>query len=351
VDPESPVGGGHVPGPLTTPGGPVSSGPIDVELPAGPIVLPVNDPVVPVDPGHDQVIPADPTVPVDLLTQPVTPAAPAEPVVVAPAAVPPADPVAPPPADPVVVPPPPPDPVVAPPASGTANPPPVRPRLPLDTPATPPSTAPVTPVAPVVQAPVTTPVFAPLAPAPAVVPAAPADSAPVSPGAPERPERIADDAGLTSLMAGPVIGRGGLLGMLALTLVDGSAGSLTGLPIFSSTGPALTTAAGLAVSGVSVVAVATARAAGHVAAGVDAVARSVRAPEEAPPVAPVDIPHAPSGITTVGASAFAPVPPPVAVAAILVLFMGLSLVRFGRVADAPARWRPVAFVSLLERPG
>jgi hypothetical protein len=155
--------------------------------------------------------------------------------------------------------------------------------------------------------------------------------------------------GLTSLMAAPAIGRGGLLGMLALTLVDGSAGPLSALPMLSATGPALTAAAGAMVSGVSVVAVATARAAGHVAAGADAVTRSVRAPEA--PVAPVDIPHAPSGISTVGASAFAPVPPPVAVAAILVLFLGLSLVRFGRVADAPARWRPVAFVSLLERPG
>jgi hypothetical protein len=150
-------------------------------------------------------------------------------------------------------------------------------------------------------------------------------------------------------MAGPVIGRGGLLGMLALTLVDGSAGPLSVLPTLSATGPALTAAAGAVVSGVSVVAVATAQAAGQVAAGVDAASRSVRAPEA--PVAPVDIPHSPSGISSVGASAFAPVPPPVAVAAILVLFMGLSLVRFGRVANAPARWRPVAFVSLLERPG
>jgi hypothetical protein len=342
VDPGSPVDGGHVPGLLTTPAvPPSSSGPIDVDVPVGPIVVPVIDSIVPVDGGHVPVIPADPMVPVDVLPHLVTPAAPVDPVVAVPL---PADPVVvPPPADPAVVPPP----VDAAPVTPAPDPAtPVRPRQPLDTPAT-------GPVTPVVLAPVTTPLFTPFAPVAPVLPTvAPATETPAAPAPSKdagRPAKVLDDAGLMSLMAGPMIGRGGLLGMLALTLVDGSAGPLSALPMLSATGPAIAAAAGVVVSGVSVVAVATAQAAGQVAAGVDAASRSVRAPEA--PVAPVDIPHSPSGISSVGASAFAPVPPPVAVAAILVLFMGLSLVRFGRVANAPARWRPVAFVSLLERPG
>jgi hypothetical protein len=39
------------------------------------------------------------------------------------------------------------------------------------------------------------------------------------------------------------------------------------------------------------------------------------------------------------------------VAAILVALLGLTIFAFYRLVVPPARWRPVAYVSLLERPG
>jgi hypothetical protein len=58
-----------------------------------------------------------------------------------------------------------------------------------------------------------------------------------------------------------------------------------------------------------------------------------------------------SGVSGFGVAASSPVPPPMVVAAILVALLCLSMLGFGRLTLAPARWRPVAFVSLLERPG
>jgi hypothetical protein len=52
-----------------------------------------------------------------------------------------------------------------------------------------------------------------------------------------------------------------------------------------------------------------------------------------------------------GVAASAPAPPPGAVTAVLVILLCLSTALFGRLVLASARWRPVAFVSLLERPG
>jgi len=80
-----------------------------------------------------------------------------------------------------------------------------------------------------------------------------------------------------------------------------------------------------------------------------------------PAQAPVSVPdrsttlEAPAGVAGAGsgsgAAASAPVPPPGAVTAVLVLLLCLSTAVFGRLVLASARWRPVAFVSLLERPG
>jgi hypothetical protein len=39
------------------------------------------------------------------------------------------------------------------------------------------------------------------------------------------------------------------------------------------------------------------------------------------------------------------------VAAILVALLGLATFGFSTLVVPPARWRPVAYVSLLERPG
>ena len=60
---------------------------------------------------------------------------------------------------------------------------------------------------------------------------------------------------------------------------------------------------------------------------------------------------APSGPTGIGFSgSFAPP----ATGSVLALLLALCLapcLRYGRVVLLPARWRPVLFVSLLERPG
>jgi len=44
-------------------------------------------------------------------------------------------------------------------------------------------------------------------------------------------------------------------------------------------------------------------------------------------------------------------PPPAVFVALLIAFFCVPCLRYGRVVLAPARWRPVLFVSLLERPG
>ena len=104
--------------------------------------------------------------------------------------------------------------------------------------------------------PVAGPVVAPVEPAAPVV--APADvAAPVF-----EPQLLLP--GLGSLIAAPAFGGGGLLGAVALALIDGTSGPLAGMAAFADRAAGLDAVPAVQVAaGASVVAVASAQAAGR----------------------------------------------------------------------------------------
>ena len=68
--------------------------------------------------------------------------------------------------------------------------------------------------------------------------------------------------------------------------------------------------------------------------------------------ASTDLPApAPAGTAGTGAAAAAGAASAAAAMAILFFLLLVPCLRYGRVVLASARWRPVLFVSLLERPG
>ena len=69
------------------------------------------------------------------------------------------------------------------------------------------------------------------------------------------------------------------------------------------------------------------------------------------PAAPTDAPSSPFGAIGTGLSGSFSPPSTALFLAILMALFCLPYLRYGKVVLAPARWRPVLFVSLLERPG
>jgi hypothetical protein len=62
-------------------------------------------------------------------------------------------------------------------------------------------------------------------------------------------------------------------------------------------------------------------------------------------------PPAPAGATSSAVASAASATAGATALAILGFLLLLPCLRYGRLRLAPARWRPVVFVSLLERPG
>jgi hypothetical protein len=89
----------------------------------------------------------------------------------------------------------------------------------------------------------------------------------------------------------------------------------------------------------------------ELAASMPADAQTLSSPDSRAPLAPVQLPPAPLGALGGGiAGSFSP-PPTELFLAILMAFTCMPCLRYGRVVLAAARWRPVLFLSLLERPG
>jgi hypothetical protein len=74
-------------------------------------------------------------------------------------------------------------------------------------------------------------------------------------------------------------------------------------------------------------------------------------PDARTPHAPAPAPPTPTGAPGGGVSGSFSPPPPALFLALLTTLFCIPCMRYGRVVLAPARWRPVLFVSLLERPG